>query len=81
MLSIDLAESSVDAALAYNTDTLAESDKVDAVHIDSPYAKAVQPFSIARASEYKYLGRRLKKRIAESKEAFSSAGFNFRLDQ
>jgi hypothetical protein len=60
---------------------MAESDKVEAVQINSIYAKAIQPFSISRSSEYKYLGRRLKKRIAESKEAFASAGFNFRSDE
>ncbi len=81
MLIPTVTTKSVDATLAYNTDTMAESDKVEAVHINSTYAKAIQPFSISRSSEYKHLGRRLKKRIAESKEAFSSAGFNFRLDQ
>lgn len=81
MLIPTVTTKSVDATLAYSTDTMAERDKVEAVHINSPYAKAIQPFSISRASEYKYLGRRLKKRIAESKEAFSSAGFNFRLDE
>jgi len=80
MLIPTVTTKSVDATLAYNTDTMAESDKVEAVHIHSTYAKAIQPFSISRSSEYKHLGRRLKKRIAESKEAFSSAGFNFRLD-
>jgi molybdate transport system substrate-binding protein len=81
MLIPTVTTKSVDATLAYNTDTMAESDKVEAVHIDSPYAKAIQPFSISRASEYKYLGRRLKKRISVSKEAFSSAGFHFRMDK
>ncbi|MBM4093801.1 MAG: molybdate ABC transporter substrate-binding protein, partial [Planctomycetes bacterium] len=42
-----------DAAMAYRTDTLAESDKVDVIQIDSPLAKAIQPFSIARSSQQK----------------------------
>jgi molybdenum ABC transporter molybdate-binding protein len=80
MLIPTVTTKSVDATLAYFTDTMAESDKVDAIRIDSPHAKAIQPFSIARSSEYKYLGRRLLKRISESKESFSSAGFNFRTE-
>jgi molybdenum ABC transporter molybdate-binding protein len=80
MLIPTVTTKSVDATLAYFTDTLAESDKVDAVRIDSAHAKAVQPFSISRSSEFKYLGRRLKKRIIESKESFSSAGFNVRTE-
>jgi ABC-type molybdate transport system substrate-binding protein len=78
MLIPTVTTKSVDATLAYNTDTLAESDKVDAVRIDSEYAKAIQPFGISRSSEFKYLGRRLKKRIIEEKDKFISAGFNVR---
>jgi len=80
MLIPTVTTRSVDATLAYFTDTLAESDKVEAVRIDSDHAKAIQPFSISRSSEFKYLGRRLKKRIIESKESFSSAGFNVRTE-
>lgn len=78
MLIPTVTTKSVDATLAYNTDTMAESDKVDAVRIDSQHAKAIQPFSLSRSSEFKYLGRRLKKRIVEEKESFISAGFNVR---
>ncbi|MHC4627459.1 MAG: substrate-binding domain-containing protein, partial [Planctomycetota bacterium] len=80
MLIPTVTTKSVDATLAYLTDTVAESDKVDAILINSEHAKAIQPFSIARSSEYKYLGRRLLKRITESKESFSSAGFNVRTE-
>jgi molybdate transport system substrate-binding protein len=78
MLIPTVTTKSVDATLAYFTDTRAESDKVEAVRINSTYAKAIQPFSISRASEHKYLGRRLKKRIIDNKEAFTSVGFNVR---
>jgi molybdenum ABC transporter molybdate-binding protein len=81
MLIPTVTTKSVDATLAYNTDTLAESDRVEAIRIESEYAKAIQPFSIARSSEHKYLGRRLMKRVIEAKEAFSSAGFNVRSDE
>ncbi len=71
---------SVDAALAYVTDTLAEAERVDTVRIDSPYAKAVQPFSIARSSAHKYLGRRLLKAVAGARDKFEGAGFRYLLD-
>lgn len=70
---------SADAALAYRTDTLAESDKVDVIALDSPLAKAVQPFSIARSSQQKHLSRRLYQAITRSQSAFESAGFHWRL--
>lgn len=71
---------SVDAALAFNTDTIAESDKVDTIRLNLEAAKAVQPFSIARTSEHKQLARRLYRKVADSRESFESAGFNWRLD-
>ena len=46
---------SVDAVLAYQTDTLAESDRLQVVSIDSPQAKAVQPYSIANQTRYRRL--------------------------
>ena len=81
MLIPTVTTKSVDATLAYNTDTKAESDKVDAVRINSIYAKAIQPFSISRSSDFKYLGRRLMKQIREAKESFTSAGFNVRSNE
>jgi molybdenum ABC transporter molybdate-binding protein len=69
-----------DAVLAYVTDTKAEGEKIDAVPIDSPLAKAVQPFSVARSSDHKYLGRRLFQTIARSRDSFEAAGFRWGLD-
>ncbi len=71
---------SADAALAYQTDTLAESDKVDVIIIQSELAKAIQPFSIARSSKQKYLARRLFAAIRRSRSAFESTGFHWRLN-
>ena len=79
MLVPAVATKSVDATISYITDTKAESDKVDSVKIDSKYAKAVQPFSIACSSDYKFLGRRLYLDIAAAEERFVKAGFHFRL--
>jgi molybdate transport system substrate-binding protein len=72
---------SADAVLAYKTDTLAEQEKLDVVELSSQKAKAIQPYSIARSSEYKYLGRRLFEAIARSQASFESAGFNWRLNR
>jgi hypothetical protein len=68
----------VDVAIAYVTDTLAVRDHIDVLPMNVPGSVAVQPISIARSSDHKYLARRLFRRIAESKAAFESAGFRYR---
>ena len=80
MLVPTVTTRSVDAALAYATDTLAEADRIDSVRIDSPRALAVQPFGIARSSEYKYLDRRLFRAVVAARERFERAGFRFRAE-
>jgi molybdenum ABC transporter molybdate-binding protein len=79
LLVPQVTTSAADAVLAYATDTLAEAEKLHVVPIDSPLAAAIQPFSIARSSEFKYLGRRLFATIERSPESFKSAGFAWRL--
>jgi molybdate transport system substrate-binding protein len=79
LLVPQVTTSAADAVLAYATDTLAEAEKLHVVPIDSPLAAAIQPFSIARSSDFKYLGRRLFATIEQSPEAFKSAGFVWRL--
>jgi molybdate transport system substrate-binding protein len=81
LLVPDVTTSSVDAAVAYVTDVLANRDKVDIVRIDSPQNMAIQPFSVAQSSKFKHLGRRLFERIAKSPEAFEDIGFHFRLGE
>ncbi|MEQ8787684.1 MAG: molybdate ABC transporter substrate-binding protein [Pirellulaceae bacterium] len=81
LLVPDVVAGHVDAALAYITDTLANKDTIDVVKIESSLNRAVQPFSIAKTSDHKFLLRRLFKRITDSPEAFESAGFNFRLNK
>ena len=81
MLVPTVTTNSVDATIAYITDTLAEADKVDYVRIDSEFDKAVQPFSIAKVSEQKYLGRRLYAAVAAAGDRFKDAGFHFRLEE
>lgn len=80
MLVPTVTTSSVDATLAYATDTKAESDKVDWIRIESPAAQAIQPFAIARSSDHKYLARRLFQALAHARSQFEAAGFHFRLD-
>jgi molybdate transport system substrate-binding protein len=79
MLVPAVATKSADAVIAYATDTRAEADKVDSIGIDSDYAMAVQPFSIAKASRHKYLGRRLFGAVAAARDKFEAAGFRYRL--
>ena len=71
---------SVDATLAYATDTLSEAEKLEVIRIQSPAALAIQPFAIARSSEQKQLARRLYDTIAASRQTFETAGFHWRLD-
>ena len=75
----DVVTGHVDAAVAYITDTMANRDEVDIVRIDSPLNVAIQPFSIAKTSDHKYLVRRLLRKVAASPEAFESIGFHFRM--
>ncbi len=80
MLVPTVVTGSVDATLAYLTDTLAEKDRVDVIRIPSEAAKAIQPFAIAKSSEHKWLVRRLFEAIARSRDKFEAAGFHFRLE-
>jgi hypothetical protein len=65
--------------LAYESDTIAERERLEVIQVDSPLAKAVQPYSISRSSEFKQMGRRLYETIARSQSRFEEAGFNWRL--
>ncbi|QDU80453.1 Putative binding protein precursor [Polystyrenella longa] len=71
---------SVDAVLAYLTDTKAEQDNLDVIPIKTDESKAIQPFSIAKSSEKKYLSRRLYEKVAHSQQAFETAGFTWLLE-
>ncbi|APZ92637.1 Putative binding protein precursor [Fuerstiella marisgermanici] len=81
LLVPDVVAGHVDAALVYITDALPNTDDVDIVHLKSQQNLAVQPFSIARTSDHKYLVRRLFQRLADSADSFEAAGFHFRLPQ
>ncbi len=79
LLVPDVIAGHVDAAMVYITDVLPNTDAIDIIHVTTTQNLAIQPFSIAKTSDHKYLARRLFRRIAESSKAFESAGFHFRL--
>ena len=80
MLVPAVTTGAADAVLAYNTDTIAEAERVDAVPIDSPLARAIQPFALSRKSEQHLLGSRLFETITEARAAFEEAGFDWLLE-
>lgn len=80
MLVPAVTTGTADAVLAYRTDTLAEADKVDAIDIDSPLARAVQPFALSRTSDQHLLGTRLFETIREARVEFEAAGFDWLLE-
>ncbi len=78
LLIPDVVTGHVDVAVAYLSDTKANSGAVDIIRIESPSRMAVQPLSIARSSDHKILARRLYNRVTSSPAAFADAGFEFR---
>ena len=81
LLVPNITTGAADAALAYYSDTLAEKGRLTIIPIESPLAKAIQPFSIAKSSQYKYIGRRLFDAITSARDDFIAAGFNWRLGE
>jgi len=81
LLVPNITTKAADAVLAYRTDTRAEAERLDVVDIDSPLAKAIQPFSTALSSKHKRLSQRLFDTVARSRQSFISAGFNWRLTE
>jgi ABC-type molybdate transport system substrate-binding protein len=80
LLIPNITTGAADVVLAYQTDTLAEQAKLDVIPISSNLAKAIQPYSIARSSQFKRLNERLFDTISRSRKKFEQAGFNWRLD-
>ena len=80
LLIPNITTGAADVVLAYQTDTLAEQGKLDVIPISSNLAKAIQPYSIARSSQFKRLNERLFDTISRSRKKFEQAGFNWRLD-
>ena len=58
---------------------IAAGKPLEVMDVETPAAKAIQPFAISKATRYKNLSQRLYKAIAESRDQFETAGFHFRL--
>jgi molybdate transport system substrate-binding protein len=79
LLVPDVVAGHVDAAIVYISDALPNQDDIEIIRIESTDNLAVQPFSIAKTSDHKYLSRRLFQRISQAENEFEAAGFHFRL--
>jgi molybdate transport system substrate-binding protein len=79
MLVPTVTTGAADAALVYRTDTLAESNRIDVVAIESPLAKAVQPLAVAHATPYPQLAGRLYAAMLRAQADFEAAGFRWRM--
>ena len=81
MMVPPVVSGAADASLAYYSDTLPERDKLAVIHIDSEYAQAVQPFTVAYTSHHKHLMHRLYDFIGQSQEIYDALGFGWKLGQ
>lgn len=75
-----LRTGSLDAVVAYISNTAAARDEVDSVPIDIPCALAAQPVAVGRESKHKYMTRRLVDALEsrQSKERFLAQGFEWK---
>ena len=79
MLLPSVITRSSDAVVVYYTDARNNLDKLDIVTIDSPLARAIQPFSVSLQSDFKHLSHRLFDMVSRSRDKFESAGFRWKL--
>lgn len=79
MLVPPVVSGAADATLAYYSDTLPERERLHVIHIDSEYAQAVQPFTVAYTSQHKQLMYRLYDFIGRSEEIYAALGFGWKL--
>ena len=77
MMVPPVVSGAADASLAYYSDTLPERDSLHVVHIDSEYAQAAQPFTVAYTSNHKQLMYRLYDFIGQSEEIYEELGFGW----
>lgn len=74
-----VAIGSLDAAIVYRANTVAQRAKLQIIEIDDPGAAATQPIAVSTDSDNHFLAERLMRRIrsASSKQNFEDAGFNW----
>jgi len=75
LLVNQLRAGSLDAAIVYRANVAKISDVVDAIAIDHPAAKAVQPFAVGEKSKNRQLATRLLEKLKAGKQDFIDAGF------
>ncbi len=79
MLVPPVVSGAADATLAYYSDTLPQRERLHVIRIDSEYAQAVQPFTVAYTSQHKELMYRLYDFIGRSEEIYAELGFGWKL--
>lgn len=81
MLVNALRTGSLDAVVAYVSNTTAAGSEVETIPIDVPCAVATQPVAVGRESKQKYITGRLIEALEsrQSKERFESQGFAWTL--
>jgi molybdenum ABC transporter molybdate-binding protein len=79
MLVNEMLAGSLDAVVAYISNTTGHADELETLPVDVPCALAVQPIAVGRGSRHKQLTERLLAAIrsAESKERFEAYGFHW----
>ncbi|MCW1922650.1 substrate-binding domain-containing protein [Luteolibacter arcticus] len=75
LLVNQLRAGSLDAAVVYRANVATLGHAIDAIAIDHPAAKAVQPFAVGDKSKNKQLANRLLETLRAGKEDFIAAGF------
>jgi molybdenum ABC transporter molybdate-binding protein len=79
LLVNQLRTETLDAVIVYEANIAQVREHLDIVRIDLPSAKAIQPFAVAKYSQYPRLTQRLLEAIAsaESRSHYESSGFRW----
>lgn len=79
---IRLSRHSLDAVVVFRSSTAYVRDELDVVELNSPSARALQPFAISKDSRHKQLLGRLLQAIRSrpSQERFEALGFRWRAE-
>jgi ABC-type molybdate transport system substrate-binding protein len=79
LLVNQLRTETLDAVIVYEANIAQVREHLDIVRIDLPSAKAIQPFAVAKYSQYQRLTQRLLEAIAsaESQSHYESSGFRW----
>jgi ABC-type molybdate transport system substrate-binding protein len=81
LLANEVQVGALDAAIVYSTNALTRPDQLEALAIDHPAAKAVQPFAVAKDSPNHRLAERLLAHLQRNRSAFTDVGFHWREEQ